>query len=520
MRLRTVSRAAATLAVGLAVASRVLGEDRPGTGDPRPALRVAVAARIGEPGSLSPLVYWGGFETKTAVFEPLAGVAADGSPSPALATSWEASPDGRVWTFTLREGVVAHDGTALDAAAVRDHLLRWRGNPSHRWLGATDRMERVEALDGRRVRVTLSDPWYLLPDLATVNPAHVVAPGAWAARGDLRASVGTGPFRVESQVPGERIVLVAHDRWWGGRPACGRLELVALPTRDRESDDVLRTLLRGEVDLVQDGETPRILREQLDEVRDATRWKVWSAPGTNVTYLAFNLRRPPFDDAEVRRLAAAALRRDEFVAHGELGHAVPATSLFRAPGTGWPAEGGARPPSIGRLAPPRPVTLLLPPAPSARWRRHADLAAAHLAAAGLGVRVEVASDPADHAARRAAGDFDLSFGTTQGLPYDPYVSARSMFGGDPSASPSAPFAADPLWRDETMARHVRAALTAPDDAARRAALAAAQARLDEAVPLVPLFVCDRLAVSRADVDGVSIGANGYDFGLARLAPRR
>ncbi|MHB8630610.1 MAG: ABC transporter substrate-binding protein, partial [Candidatus Limnocylindria bacterium] len=83
-------------------------------------LRVALAAPIGslDPRSpdVNPLV-------ASQIFE---GLVARGTAGvvPALATKWRVGPDGRAWTFTLRDGVTFHDGTALDAAAVVKSLGR------------------------------------------------------------------------------------------------------------------------------------------------------------------------------------------------------------------------------------------------------------------------------------------------------------------------------------------------------------------------------------------------------------
>lgn len=512
MRSATAAGCVAAAAVA-AVSTAAWPQDPPH--DERGTLRVAVASRIGEPGTLSPLVYWGGFETKTAVFEPLVGVALDGAPGPALAESWQVSDDGCTWSFTLRSRIVCHDGATLDAEGVRDHLVRWRGNPAHRWLAATELMERIDAPDARTVTITLARPWYLLPELAVVNPAHVVAPGAWNQRGEMTASVGTGPFRLVAQTPLERLVLEPHDAWWGPRTGVSRLELVALPTRERESEEVLRTLLRGDVDLVADGETPRIVRDQLAEIEDDPRWRVWSSPGSNVHYLNFQLGRAPFSDVSARRRVAAAVDRDELVRGAELGYAAPWTSMFRAPGAGWPYDGAA-PPASPPDAPALTAVLLLPAAPPARLRRHAALLAGQCARAGIRLIPETAGSAAEFAQRRASGDFDLAFGATQGIPYDPWISARSMFLRDPASMGRQAQTSAPLWSDAALDAALRDAFAARDDAGRSAAFARAQARLDEEVPLLPLFVPRRIAVSRADVAGVHIAENGYDFGLATV----
>ena len=182
--------------------------------EPEP-LRIGVVARAGRYRMLTPLVYWGPFTAKTAVFEPLVTCGAKGETVPALAESWEISPDGKTYTFHLRPGVICHDGTALDAVDVREHVRRWAANPGHEWLGSTSRIESVDAPGPLEVRVRLSSPWNLLRDLQAINPGHVVAPGSYDNEGVFKLGVGTGPFRILEHRPDDSYLLERHERWWG-----------------------------------------------------------------------------------------------------------------------------------------------------------------------------------------------------------------------------------------------------------------------------------------------------------------
>ena len=115
----------------------------------------------------------------------------------------------------------ATTGRPSTRPTCRDHLLRWRGNPGNRWLGSTDRLDRVEVTGPSEVTVTLTSPWCFLEECAIVNPSHVVPAGAYDHEGTFRKTVGTGPYAVEE--------IGGHAARWCSR----RTTLVAGPARPR-----------------------------------------------------------------------------------------------------------------------------------------------------------------------------------------------------------------------------------------------------------------------------------------------
>jgi ABC-type transport system substrate-binding protein len=78
------------------------------------------------------------------IFESLVQLDPSGAAKPLLATSWTTSPDGKVWTFKLRDGVKFHDGTPFDADAVKFSLDRVR-DPATSSLCLGDLLARSEA---------------------------------------------------------------------------------------------------------------------------------------------------------------------------------------------------------------------------------------------------------------------------------------------------------------------------------------------------------------------------------------
>jgi len=144
------------------------------------------------------------------VFESLVGYGEDFSIRPLLATSWEVSDDGLVYTFNLKQGVTFHDGSAFTAEDVVATLnrIRERGAYRARFVDVTD----VTALDDHTVRITLSQPNAALLS-ALADPLSGIIPSELAGEAELTGEqiVGTGPFRFVEWLPDQHVRLARFD---------------------------------------------------------------------------------------------------------------------------------------------------------------------------------------------------------------------------------------------------------------------------------------------------------------------
>src|SRR5438552_16415743 len=160
------------------------------TPSPTPAiaggtLRVAIAA---EAASLDPWNDDASLIATRQIFETLVEVdPATSRITPGLASSWQMTNDGASWTFSLREGVLFHDGAPLDASSVIASFERGRTSRASSYLTLFDdpsAIKSVQAVDPRTVRFDLRAPFgAFLAHLASPQAAIVRANGA-----------GTGPF--------------------------------------------------------------------------------------------------------------------------------------------------------------------------------------------------------------------------------------------------------------------------------------------------------------------------------------
>ncbi len=237
----------------------------------------------------------------------------DGSVRPHLATDWEVSPDGRKYTFYLRQGVKFHNGDELTAEDVEfsmKRLLTIGEGFAYLFESVTD----VKAVDKYTVEFTLKEPFgpfvRALVRLYILNKDQVLAhikPGPYGEMGDygkewlLTNDAGSGPYKVKEMKMEEYLLAEKFDDWWGGwdKDAPFYLKLIATP------DPVtIRTLMaRREHEL-----TSEMLPEEnlkaLDEMEGIDTAGYFDGVNLNIM---LHTRKPPTDCIHFRRALAYCL---------------------------------------------------------------------------------------------------------------------------------------------------------------------------------------------------------------------
>jgi peptide/nickel transport system substrate-binding protein len=239
--------------------------------------------------------------------------------APALATSFEQlSPTS--WRFELRPDAVFHDGTPL---AAEDVAFTYRsmidGSIASPFKAAFDRIARIEVLGPHALRIDLTEPY--APFLSQLTRGIVSERAARAAgKAFGRDPVCVGPYRVARFLPEERVELEADARYVGRPPSARRLVFEVV------KDDNIRVLklLRGDIDLVQNGIPPMLLAD----LEKKEKLQVTEDVGTVMTYLGMNLEDPILANPKVRRAIALAFDRDEIIAHRFRGRASKANSIL------------------------------------------------------------------------------------------------------------------------------------------------------------------------------------------------
>lgn len=136
-----------------------------------------------------------------------------------LATDHEVSPDGKTWTFKLREGVKFQCGEEFDADAVKYSFNR----TMEMGKGASyilDCIENINVLDKYTVEFVLKYPVAFDMVVTSGYAAHVLCPKCteekghdWFIEGN---ACGTGPYQLESWERGNEVVMAKYADYWGG----------------------------------------------------------------------------------------------------------------------------------------------------------------------------------------------------------------------------------------------------------------------------------------------------------------
>ena len=273
------------------------------------------------------------------IFETLVTKDPKSQLKPALAVSWKALDD-LTWEFTLRKGVKFHDGSDFTAADVIFSLERPAlvpNSPSPFTL-YTNQITEKTVVDPLTVRLKTATPYPLMPnDMGTVFiVSSKAAKGASTADFDSgKATIGTGPFRFDRYIKGDRIELTRNDTYWGAKPVWDKVTFRVIPSDPSrvaalQAGDVRAIESVPTADLARLSKDPaitisrtvshRLIFLHLDTSRDRS-------PGVT-DKSGKPLDKNPLKDVRVRRAMSKAINRHAIVERTMEGAAVATGQLM------------------------------------------------------------------------------------------------------------------------------------------------------------------------------------------------
>jgi peptide/nickel transport system substrate-binding protein len=243
-------------------------------------------------------------------------------PQPQMVDEYEISDDGLTYTFTLREGLVFHDGSPVEAKDAVASIKRWSAKRSD-GMAMMDRAESLEAIDERTfvlqlnerfgpTLMVLANPTLPLPVMreeeAMTDPNEQVA-----------EVIGSGPFVFERDqwVPGDRVVYTRFEDYVprdepasgfaGGKVAkVDRVEWIYIP----DTNTATQALMAGEVDVY---EIPPIDLLPMLEADPNVEVRILDPLG-KMGHIRPNHLHPPFDQVEARMALQYLVDQNAFLA--------------------------------------------------------------------------------------------------------------------------------------------------------------------------------------------------------------
>lgn len=373
---------------------------------------------------------------------------------PDLADHWDVDDGGRTYRFTLRHGVLMHDGLELMAEDVKRSVERSlhpsTPNPNASYFvgivgydayasGKAQHLAGVAVDDPYVVSFHLTQPDATFLPLLAMPTLRPTCRGATDRYVDTWLPCGSGPFKLERTgwERGTSLRLVRHDRYF--RPGLPYLDAVEW-TYDMQSLAQRFRFEDGELDMIHDMTQADLTRFLADE-----RWKPYGVAESDTSIFgeSMNTRMPPFDNVEIRRAVAAAIDRE----HYSVLKPANMTPLSQVIPSGVPgydptfegqhydyaaalehmrAAGFAFDPSTGEGGWPQPVEYLLYDQGVVLYT--AQVLQQELAKIGIRLDLKVVSWPAFLAMRTEAGRAGMSLGSWSMDYPDPSTFFEPLFG--------------------------------------------------------------------------------------------
>ncbi len=237
--------------------------------------------------------------------------------TPLLATSWEQSEGGLIWTFKLRPNVKFHDGEPLTAEAVKLSIEAAKDHGDAAFIWAP--LDTIEAVDPLTVKMTLKYPAPMELIASSLYAAWIVSPKALSAVAadekyfESGVAAGTGPYTLAATTAGTAVTLQRFNDYWGGWSDVSHFDTIEVAIVGDSAEQ--KTLLEsGAVDVAF-----QLPLESMAEFRAKPDYAFYEEASFFNFVGFFNTVRPPLDNKLVRQALSYAIPYQDIIAAGAQG---------------------------------------------------------------------------------------------------------------------------------------------------------------------------------------------------------
>jgi peptide/nickel transport system substrate-binding protein len=249
------------------------------------------------------------FVISQAIFNNLVRVDAKLNPQPELASDWNVSSDGKVWTFNLRKGVKFHHGREFTSQDV-DFTIKRLLNPATASMGRSlfSMVQAIETPSPYVVKFNLSDPYADLPMMFGAVYCRILP---FDAAADVaKTPIGTGPFKMKEFVPADHVTMVRNTDYWekdaAGNPLpyVDELRQVTIPEQAAQ----IAALTGGSVHILWEAPNTAVSTLKADP-----NVKVLETNSPAYHEISIWVNVPPFNDQRVLTALKLSLDRDQLI---------------------------------------------------------------------------------------------------------------------------------------------------------------------------------------------------------------
>lgn len=250
----------------------------------------------------------------------------DGKVVPCLAESWEFTNEGKDLTFHLKKGVKFHDGTELNADAVKSDFEFGMGNPNFSAIKAVANLQSIDAVDEYTVTFHYPNPYYAYltdfcyPGVMILASPKVIEEGNYQS---MKGVVGTGAYVYDEIVNGDYVKFVRNNEYWGEKPYYDEVIVKYIP----ESSARLQALQNDEIDMIYG--SALLTWDDYEQAISIPNVKgVVSNYDSNTRNIILNASSNNLNDIKVREAIAYAIDKNSLSEGLSLGYESEATKLF------------------------------------------------------------------------------------------------------------------------------------------------------------------------------------------------
>lgn len=480
---------------------------------------------------INPHLYSGEMAAQNMVFEPLV-LNTDKGVAPYLAQRWEISPDGKSYTFFLRQDVTFSDGEPFNAQAVKLNIEAVLDNyQRHAWLELVRQIDSVEVIDQYTVKLNLKNPYYpTLTELGLTRPFRFISPKSFIngkTKTGVSHYIGTGPWVLTEHKKDQYAEFKVNPHYWGQKPALTGVMWRVIP--DRQT--MLLSLQKGDIQLIFGADGDMLDMDSFDALMASDKFKTQMSAPIASRAIVLNSSRPITSSQKVRQaleyavdkegIAQGILAGSEKVADTLMARSVPycdfdsptyiyqpekAASLLEE--EGWLLPAG----KTVREKQGKPLQLLLSyNVNNAVEKEIAELLQDDFKKIGVALTV-LGEEKQAFLDRQKSGDFDLQYSLSWGTPYDPasFVSsfripAHADYQGQKGLANKAQLDA-----------MIGELLITPDEHRRQALYQRLFTSLAEQAVYIPLTYSRTKAIYRSELENVGFNPSQYEIPFEKM----